>query len=165
MKTFIDKFLFNELPEFVVLQCHGRSSLDEVVKRLGTVAIQGGQLLLDHGKNDLPEALVSFQLILSNHPEAVCNLEVSHLLAVPLVYINKVVSVLASTECKVDLVEDEAVVVVEVVVASGMHHTSLHLDHLSCCKALAGDSASAQTSEQESTLVQSVHFLLLLYLS
>ena len=123
-----------------------------MIERLGTVTIQGRKLLLDHRKNDLPEAFVSFQLILSNHPEPVSNLEVGHLLAVPLEYINKVVSVLASSESKVDLVEDKAMVVVEVVVASGMDHTCLHLDHLSCCKTLACNSASAQTSEQESTL-------------
>ena len=123
-----------------------------MIERLVAVAIQCCKLLLDHRKNDLPEALVSFQLILGNHPEPVRDLEVSHLLAVPLVYINKVVSVLASPESKVDLVEDEAVVVIEVVVASGVHHTRLHLDHLGCSEALACNSAGAQTSEHESTL-------------
>ena len=32
VETFINEFLFDELPELVILQGHGRSALDEVIE-------------------------------------------------------------------------------------------------------------------------------------
>ena len=53
------------------------------------------------------------------------NLLVSHILSILLVDEDDVVSVLGSRECKVNLVEDERVVVIEVCVTTRVDHPCL----------------------------------------
>lgn len=56
-------------------------------------------------------------MVFSNVPEAICNLCVGHRWPVLLVYKDKVICVFAPSECEVGLMEDEAIAVMEVIVA------------------------------------------------
>ncbi len=101
-----------------------------MIQRFHTVAVKGGKLLLDCGEDDAPELVIALELVLSNHPESVGDLEVSHVLAVLLEHEHKGICGLRATKSEVNLVEDKAPVVMEVIVSTCMYHTDGHLSQL-----------------------------------
>ncbi len=125
MQALVHQLLLHQLPELVVLESHGGSALNEVDERLGAVAVEFAELRLHCGQDQLPELGRPLQLVLPDHPESVGDLEVSQVSSVLPENIGERVGRLAPTQGKVNLVEDVAPAVMEVVVAAGVHQTGL----------------------------------------
>ena len=128
VKALIDELLFYKFPKFVILERHHGGSLDKVIQGFRAVAVQGRQLLLHGGQEQVPKVVVSLKLVLSNHPEGVGDLEIGHMLPVLLEDEGEGVGGLGAREGEVDLVEDEAPVVIEVVIATSMYHADGRLN-------------------------------------
>ena len=126
-----------------------------MVERLNTVAIQGGQLALNCGQDEVPEIIVALELVLSNHPESVGDLEIGHLLAVLLEHEHEGIGGLGTAQGEVNLMEDETPVVIEVVVPSSMDRADRHLSELNRCSesVRSQKSALAQSGKEVSTSV------------
>jgi len=104
-----------------------------VAERLHTVTIQGGQLALNGGQDEVSELIVGVELVLSHHSESESDLEISHLLAVLLEQEHERIGRLRPAQGKVDIMEDETPVVIEVIVASSMDRADRHLSELNGC--------------------------------
>ncbi len=98
-----------------------------------------------------------------NLPKGIGDLVISHLVSELLEHIDKVFSVLAAVQGKVYLMEDEAVVVIEVIVTSLVNHS-----HLNVCQSNASSHHSKRGRscreglEKMISISITIHFLLII---
>ena len=101
-----------------------------MIKCLSAVPVQGGKLGFALGKNLGPEFGNSSQLLLSNVPECVGFLEISHVRSVPLEDVNELIGFFTTHQCEVSLVELKTIVIEVLVISSWVDESSSHIDNL-----------------------------------
>ena len=122
VQTLIYKFVFDQLPEFVVLQVHVCGAFDCFLEGWHCLAVQAFQLIFNHWQNNIPELWSLVESILSDEVEAVHNMLISHVLSITLKHVHHIVGVLGSLKGEVNLVVPEGVVIVVVGVATRVDH-------------------------------------------
>jgi len=80
--TLIHELVFHSFPELVILQIHTCSTFNGYIQSLPGLAIQGFNLIFNHGHDLVPELRSLLKFVHANYMEAVHNLAVSHPLPV-----------------------------------------------------------------------------------
>ena len=130
VKALINKLLFEDFPELVVLKVHGSGTTNHHLERPHSVTIEGRHLPLDHRDNNVPEVWGLLKLILRNVLKAVGDLLWRHdVLTIALVDVDNVLGVPGIHKHEVHLMEGHGDVVIVIVVATSMDGASCNRCH------------------------------------
>ena len=121
--------MFNQFPKFIVLQVHAGTTLNSFEKRWASLPIEPLELLFDEGKDNGPKLGCLLKFLFGDEIEPIHDLLIGHVLAPLLVAEDDVVGVPGVVQGKVNLIEVERVVVVEVGVPAGVDLPHLQGHH------------------------------------
>ena len=126
-ETLVDELGLKSLPQLVVLELHVASTCDDLQQGLGALPVEGWDLLLYSGQDDVPELRSYGKLVSSDVLKCVANLEISEVLRVFLEYEGVVWDIMARLKSSINLMENVTWHIVEIIVASLVDHPHLGL--------------------------------------